>query len=299
MRKPRFTYKGAFHHVMSRGYEGHFIFGASSYKEYLLNLIIKERDRNKIRVFAYCIMDNHYHLVLQNSSGHLSEFMRNVNGKFALHYRLEEGGRGYVFQDRYKSTLIEDETYLKMAIAYVILNPIRSGLVGDAYSYIWSSAREYFHGGKGSITDIRFVRGLFGSEEAFSGMIEDWAGKNLPEKKTKLGFILGSNKFYMEALKKYNRRKGFGNKRWLREEDYDFPSAEEVIKGFEHKHGIRIENIDASHFDGKRLRGELLVLLKDVGGLTYKEIKQIPIFRELSLASLGSIYRNVKCDKCK
>jgi len=294
MRKPRFTYKGAFHHIMARGYEGHFIFGSPLYKDYLLGLISEEKNKYRIRIFAYCIMDNHYHLVLENSSGRLSQFMRAINGRFAQKYRLNEGGKGYVFQDRYKSTLIEDETYLKMAITYVVLNPIRSGLVESPYSYIWSSGREYFHQGKNSISDAEFVSELFGSEKIFLSMLEDWADKKLPENKTQLGFVLGSDKFYTDALKKYDRRKNAGKRRWLRKEDYDFPDAETIINEFENNYGIRIEKIDTSHLAGKKLRGELLALLKDYGGLTYKEIKQISIFQKLSLNSLGGIYKNYK-----
>ena len=112
MRKPRFTYIGAFHHVMNRGLEGRPIFSSNVEKDYFIFLIKKYAILYKINILAYVVMDNHYHIILQNSSGKLSNFMRQINSSYALYWRKRHGGRGYVFQDRYKSTLINGEKYL-------------------------------------------------------------------------------------------------------------------------------------------------------------------------------------------
>ena len=61
--------------------------------------------------------------------------MRQLNGQYGINYRKKKGGRGYVFQDRYKSALIQDDPYLPMSIVYVILNPLRAGLVDNPYDY--------------------------------------------------------------------------------------------------------------------------------------------------------------------
>ncbi len=79
----------------------------------------------KIRLFAYCIMDNHYHLVLENASDRLSDFQMLLNVQYGMYYRKMEGGKGYVFQSRFKSTLIENDSYLIQSIRYLLRNPVR------------------------------------------------------------------------------------------------------------------------------------------------------------------------------
>ena len=294
MRKSRFTYEGAYHHIVSRAHGGVNIFGSKYYKDYLLNLVKAEKKLYKISVFAYCIMDNHYHLVLQNTSGKLSMFMQKINTKFAVHYRKREGGKGYVFQDRYYSSLIGDETYLRMAIVYVLLNPVRAGIISNPQEYSYSSLGEYFTGIKDGITDRKFVESIFGTKRKLFEMLQDWEGECLPNYRTKLGDVLGDEAFYIDAVNRFNRREGEGEPQWMREDDRKILSLEEVLKEFEKKHGIKIEAIDVSTIDGKRLRGELLVRLKDDACLTYREIKKITLFRDSSIGSLSGLYNHYK-----
>ena len=131
MRRARITYKGAYHHAMNRGHEGKPIFLKDRDKEFFLKLLVETSKILKIRILAYCLMNNHYHLVLENSSGRMSDFFKQLNGQFGTHYRQKNKGRGYVFQDRYKSMLIQDDSYLLMVIGYVLNNPVRAGLVNN------------------------------------------------------------------------------------------------------------------------------------------------------------------------
>ena len=112
----------------------------------------------KVRILAYCIMDSHYHLILENSSGRMSDFFRQLNGNFGMIYRKLHGEEGYVFQSRYKSTLIQAEGYLRIAIRYALLNPVRTGLVAKYDHYPWSSASEYFSQKSKGVVDNQFLR---------------------------------------------------------------------------------------------------------------------------------------------
>ena len=76
MRRARLTYKGAYHHVMNRGYDGNPIFKGRKDKEDFLSLLKLYSEKLNIRIFAYCLMDNHYHLILENSSGRMSDFLK-------------------------------------------------------------------------------------------------------------------------------------------------------------------------------------------------------------------------------
>lgn len=117
MKRERVTYEGAYQHVMNRGYDGTDIFAGNRHKSQFLDYLEDSAKRMKIRIFAYCIMDNHYHLVLENSSSRLSDFLKLLNGQYGMYYHKIEGGQGYVFQNRFKSTIIEDDGYLIKKVA--------------------------------------------------------------------------------------------------------------------------------------------------------------------------------------
>jgi len=119
----------------------------------------------KIHLLAYCIMDNHYHLVLENNNERMSDFPGQLNGLYGMYYRKVEGGKGYVFQSRFKSTLIENDSYLIQSLLYLLLNPVRAGIVHGAEDYTWSSINEYFATQPLGIVDAAFVNELFGSRE--------------------------------------------------------------------------------------------------------------------------------------
>jgi REP element-mobilizing transposase RayT len=306
MRRARITYEGAFHHVMNRGINGEDIFTGNKLKGHFLNLLEETSKKMKIRIFAYCIMTNHYHLVLENSSGQMSEFCKQLNGQFGMYYRISTGGHGYVFQSRYKSTLIQDDSYLRMAIAYVLLNPLRAKIVGDIREYVWSSFNCYFiphhhstsdtnTGIEDHIVDITFVEELFGTKKELLGFLSSQMGKELPERKTRYGYILGDNDFLDDAQNRFDRRDRTEDAiHRKRIDDRYFEPVEKVFMEFEHIKGIKIEDIERDTWEGKRLRGELLVYLKDLTELPYTEIIKLDIFSDLQCSSLAPIYRNTK-----
>jgi REP element-mobilizing transposase RayT len=301
MRRERITYPGAYHHVMNRGYDGNDIFYGNKNKSQFLDYLEGSSNQMKIRLFAYCIMDNHYHLVLENSSGMMSEFLKLLNGQYGMYYRKMNGGKGYVFQSRFKSTIIEDDGYLIKSLEYLLQNPVRAGIVPLAENYIWSSVQYYFSDQETKIVDADFVNQLFGSKRsllvnlASSG--SSGTGKNeLPVKITKHGEIFGSDGFLKLALKKHNRRQiptdqSLGVQR---RDDRYFEPVEKILWEFKDIHGVNFEEIETETWPGKRLRGELLVMLKDKAGLRYKDINEISVFSNLSFSSLRSLYRRTK-----
>ena len=118
-------------------------------------------------------------------------------------------------------------------------------------------------------------------------MLEEWAGKELPENKTRFGYIIGSNEFTVSSVEKIKERKKDRISIKSKERKHDFVPAVEIIKEFESREGVKLTDIDTGTFEGKELRSELLVLLKDRGGLKYREIMEYPIFKELKYSSLG------------
>jgi REP element-mobilizing transposase RayT len=296
MRRARITYEGAFHHAMNRGINGDAIFAGSKSKAMFLDVMQGTASNLKIKILTYCIMDNHYHLILENSSGRMSDFFRQLNGNYGMIYRKLYGEHGYVFQGRYKSTLIQADAYLRLSIRYALLNPVRAGIVTEFDSYIWSSANEYFSEISSGIVDSQFVNELFSSKQDFLGFMELNPTEELLPRQTKYGEILGDSEFEKSAFEKFDRRDKKLSIGWKRSDDQEpiFNPVEKVIWEFEQKIGMPIEELDITTHEGKRLRGELLIHLKETAGLKYIEIIEIPPFDNLKLPSLGKLYRDAK-----
>lgn len=290
------TFIGAFHHVMNRGINGMDVFPNDKVKDIFLNLVREKSRLLKIEIYAYCILDSHFHIVLQNSVGKMSEFLRQICGQYASIYRKIEGGRGYVFQDRFRSTLIQDDSYLKMSILYVLLNPVRAKIVLNPFSYNWSSINEYFSKDKDNSEKIvrgDFVEGLFVNKKNLTDGLNAWIQRDLPVEITIAGQILGAVDFKEKAARLFKSRSNEGR----RENpigNQKFQTVSEIIREFEERNGVDLQNLSFSSFSEKRLRGRLLVLLKDKGGLTYSEILQFPVFKSLKFSSLGQIYKREK-----
>lgn len=293
MRRARLTYKGAYHHIMSRGLNGLPILAGYKAKQEFLSILAQYTDRFGIDLYAYCLMSNHYHLVLRNRSGRLSDFMKQVNGDFGLFYRRMHGGRGYVFQGRFKSTLIENDIYLKMVIIYILLNPVRACLVKNPLDYKWSSAHVYFSR-QTCFMDCGFVEDLFGSRQNLYEALKVNYPLKLPIQKVRLGEIIGDEDFYNRALELYERRHRSGYDLRQRHVEKSFESVDKIITEFEGKHHVQVKDLGKLGRFGKQLRAELLIMLRDRCGLYYREIIKLAPFRNLKLWSLAKIYERAK-----
>jgi REP element-mobilizing transposase RayT len=296
MRQPRFTYPGAFHHCVNRGHNGEAILAGDKNKEAFLEILAEKVTKYRMRLFAYCLMDNHYHLLLQNASGRMSDFFRNLNTHFAFLFRKNMGGKGYVFQSRFHSTLIEDDAYLKMAIIYVLLNPLRAGVTENSRQYHWSSYRVY-EKNKTQWLDSDYVLGLFGGRKGLVGAMQAEPQNKLPLLRTPFGPVLGEKDFLGLALEKFERRHRPDAVKKRRRDDYDFDPVEKVIWEFERENGMKVDDLETGHYAGKRMRSELLVRLRDLAGLTYKEISEFSIFASLQYGSLRQLYLNARKGK--
>lgn len=296
MRRARISYIGSYHHVMNRGVRGEKIFFDKKSRAYFITILEEKMRQFKQRLLAYCLMDNHYHLVMQNTSGKFSDLMKQLNGQYGMYYRKRRGGIGYVFQSRFKSTLIQEDAYLRMAIIYVLLNPVRRGLLANPWDYTWSSVNDYYSGCSSLLVDNKYVEELFETEENMKVQLQEWIHIELPVRHTRMGDILGDETFLQGAKKKYDRRKSEDTlaTHRMRKNEYQFRNMVDVIAMFERDRGIKIMEIDLGSHRGKAMRAELLVLLRDRAGLDYSEIIEHPLFQSLKYSSLGQLYKRAK-----
>ena len=139
-RNRRFAPPGYNLHITQRGNYGQQTFFGPHDHRFFLGLVAEHADTHAVDVLAYCLMPNHFHLILHgHQSGSISDFMQAVNGQYgqAIHARLFIKGR--FWQDRYYSGVL-DNAHLVAALRYVELNPVRAGMVSRAVDYQWSSA---------------------------------------------------------------------------------------------------------------------------------------------------------------
>lgn len=296
MRHSRLTYINAYHHVMNRGDKGEHIFQKCTMKHSFLELLREKSRIYRINIYAYAIMENHYHLVLQNTSGRMSDFMRALNGQYANNYRNYAGGKGYVFQNRYRSILVESGHYMRVVIVYVLLNPVRAMYANNPYDYQWSSIHEYFSQKQcNAITDTEFVEQLFGDQDNLNAILNEWMLRDsIPTTMTRRGEVFGAESFISKTMEKYNRRHLEQSSLRMRKNEKGYDTTEKIIKEFQKLHKIQLEDIDFSTKKGKRLRAMLLRSLRDKAGLTYKEIIQFKPFCKLKFSSLPKMYKRIK-----
>ena len=125
----RIAFPGAVYHVTSRGNARAAIYADDTDRTTFLALLTQVVHRAHWRCHAYCLMDNHDHLVLETPEGHLAQGMRQRNGRYTQAYNRRHGRVGHVMQGRYKALLLERDSYLRTGCRYVVLNPVRAGMV--------------------------------------------------------------------------------------------------------------------------------------------------------------------------
>ncbi len=140
-RAPRLQLAGGIYHVMSRGNRRAEIF--RSEPDYVLFLALLSRASREFRwdVFAYCLMPNHFHIVMRTRDANVAGGMQRLKGVYAELFNGRYGLDGHVFQGRYKSVLVTTEPHALELARYVVLNPVRAGLCLDLCEWRWSSYR--------------------------------------------------------------------------------------------------------------------------------------------------------------
>lgn len=137
----RIEFAGALYHVTSRGDGQEDIYLDDSDRELFLEVLAEVSERFNWTPHAYCLMGNHYHLLLETPDGNLSKGMRQLNGVYTQRFNRKHKRVGHVFQGRYKAIIVQKQTYLLELARYIVLNPVRARMVRSAKDWPWSSYR--------------------------------------------------------------------------------------------------------------------------------------------------------------
>jgi REP element-mobilizing transposase RayT len=152
----RLEFAGALYHITSRGNEKKAVYLEDADFELFLSLMAEVCQRFNWFIHAYCLMTNHYHLVVETPDGNLSRGMRHLNGVYTQRFNSKHKRVGHLFQGRYKAILVDKDSYLLELSRYVVLNPVRARMVNEPGDWQWSSYRV-----------------MIGKQDSFEGLATD------------------------------------------------------------------------------------------------------------------------------
>ena len=162
----RIEYPGAFYHITSRGNERKSVFRSDLDRERFLSYLQSARERYGAVIHVYCLLSNHYHLLLETPRSNLSQILHHINGAYTTYFNVKRDRSGHLFQGRFRGILVEKEEYAHELSRYIHLNPYRAGLINSINRYRWSSY-PYYLGlkGKPSWLETGLILGYFGSQD--------------------------------------------------------------------------------------------------------------------------------------
>jgi REP element-mobilizing transposase RayT len=159
-RKPREKSETGVYHVTFRGNNKERIFRDASDKEKIIECIDKVRRDLGCSIYAYCIMSNHVHLLVDEINSDISEIVKRIKTKYSSWYNHTHGRVNHVFGDRFHSEAINDDIYMMSVIAYIFLNPVKAHIVKKPEEYKWSSCAAFFAGESERLVNIDRVDGV-------------------------------------------------------------------------------------------------------------------------------------------
>ena len=197
----RLEFSGALYHVTSRGDGREDIYGAAGDRRMFLDLLAGVWGRFNWTIHAYCLMTNHYHLLVETPDGNLAKGMRELNGVYTQRFNRVHARVGHVFQGRYKAILVQKDAYLLELARYVVLNPVRARMVRTQGEYPWSCYRAMIgEEAPPEWLETRSILGAFGATESeavegYVRFVAEGEGQPSPWKQLKQQVFLGSDAF--------------------------------------------------------------------------------------------------------
>lgn len=169
-RKAREKSSTNIYHVMLRGINRQTIFEDDEDNEKFLQILDDFKKICEYKIYGYCLMGNHVHLLLKEGKEELDKIFKRIGTSYVYWYNWKYSRCGHLFQDRFKSEVVEDDKYLVTVLRYIHQNPIKAGICETLDEYKWSSYNEYIN--KDGIVNYDFVLGIIGVENFYEFMNE-------------------------------------------------------------------------------------------------------------------------------
>ena len=310
----RIEYPGAYYHVMNRGRGRQRIYRSPRDYQRFINLLSETCAMWGVRVHAYSLMPNHYHMVMETPGGNVSRAMRHLDGVYTQRYNREYKTDGTLFRGRYKALLIEKDGYLLQVVRYIHLNPVEGKLVRDAREHRWTSHR-YYVGKEGSPPGLEVgeVLGQFHARRrAAMGLYVRFMREGIDEGTRKLygrgnwPSMWGSERFKERIRKRLEReikdyeipqgkRERVSPTLRLIEEEVSKSYGMEVRELMGKRRGYWNEARNVAIYLGRKVGGYRLIELgQRWGGLKYSSVSGIVYGVEKRLAEYGKLRKRLE-----
>ncbi|MDD4496173.1 MAG: transposase [Eubacteriales bacterium] len=200
--------------------------------------------RLRYKIFAYCLMNNHVHILIKEGQEPLSLVLKRISSSYVYYYNRKYGRCGHLFQERFKSEKVENDGYFLTVLRYIHVNPLKAHIIKNFEEYKWSSYNEYVDGGK--IVDIDFALGIFSVDKTIAIQ----------------RFNSFSNEENEDKCLEYDESKRI-----------DDVEAIKIIKNI-----AGVKNINEIQGFEKEKRDEIIKKIKSINGLSIRQIARITGF---------------------
>lgn len=206
----RIEYANAWYHVMNRGAGSRDIYTSKNHRQIFLEIIQEAIDQFEIEVHAYCLMNNHYHLLIKTPRANLGRAMRHINGVYTQRFNKDQKTDGPLFRGRYKALIIEKDAYLLQVSRYIHLNPIAAKITKSLEDYPWSSYGDYIKKENRAdwlkVDEVCSMLNVSNSRVAYAKYVAVGVDKETEEfyKKKNMSVVLGSTEFKEQILAHIN-----------------------------------------------------------------------------------------------
>lgn len=154
-RGERIILNNAYYHLINRGNQKQNIFLENSDFEKYLQLLAHYKRKYEVKLFGYCLMPNHVHMVVVlKQASELAKFMQGLTQTYTFWFNQKYNKNGHIWQGRFKSMVIQDDVYFLECVYYIEANPVRAALASSPADYLWSSYRDRVFGNKNKILDL-------------------------------------------------------------------------------------------------------------------------------------------------
>lgn len=274
-RQCRLIGEDCFYHITSRGDDRKPIYRSPRDYDKFLEYILRAKEKFHFFLHAYCLMTNHYHLLLETPKPNLPDIMQYVNTSYTTYHNVKQKRSGHLFQGRYKSILIEQESYYDRLTRYIHRNPVRAKIVKKPSEYRWSSCNAFLRGVADTYIDIDRVRECLSLDlKQYRSFAEPGTGDDDPFKEVYAGFILGGKDFIEEKLSQMQgdlELKDYSNKRAIK----NITDPEEIITAVAKYYKTDKDALITSVKRPMTAKKTAVYLLRRKTGLTNAEIGKI------------------------
>jgi len=196
--------KSKIYHIITRGINQQNIFFVDEDYKKFMDILAAYRKKIGYALYAYCLMGDHVHLLIREGKEILSNTMKRIGASYVYWYNWQYNRKGHLFQDRFKSEAVEDNSYFLAALRYIHQNPLKARLTDSIASYKYSSYKEYTT--KTKIVNVDFALSLFEKDKAIEGFkrFNNEPNNDQCLEVTEKRKTLSDKKIRQLVLKKYN-----------------------------------------------------------------------------------------------